>query len=224
MDGPTNDVREAIAALLHRLASPVGALRNYVHVIPDAPKDIRAGMREASDAAGLVIDEGRSWVRALATLTDPPAPDGVDLDEALEDAKDSLKGDITLTADALPRVHGPIAAVRRILRGVLDEALSAGGEAANLRVTATPGDPVELRLVQPDRAAAETSEPAAFDLFTRRDPGSNARQYELAVAAALARQLGGRVWGGATEEGEAVVHVALPGVAPDASHGEPTPQ
>lgn len=190
----------ALGALVHRLASPLGAVRNYAHLVAEDEDGVREALVNAVDSTGRVLDEARAWLSAGETLEDAPAQDGVSLREALGDAGADLDD---------TRVAGPAAAVRRVFEGVLTE---AGSAAAAPNEISNEG--ATVRVVQRGRPASELESVGVFELFGRRDHPS----HELAIAAALAERMGGRVWA-ESDDGDAVVCVLLPEWVPPTDDG-----
>lgn len=206
------EAEAAFAALIHRLASPLGAIANYAHMLEGESKDTRRGILDAVASTQAVLRSARSWLDALATLDEPPPTNGVALDAALTEAIARRESGVRVETGALPRVAAPAAAVARLLDALLSEAETAAAQApAVLAVTAVDEDDVHVTFRQSGRPLGETLPTGSSDLFKAADPGSNARGVEPAIAASLARRLGGRVWWSTTAtDGEALIHLVLP--------------
>ena len=210
---------EALAALLHRLASPLGAIANYAFLLPqESAPEVRAGILESMDSARGTLQDAQRWLDALATTREPAAKEGVDLAALLCAEAERHASPVRVEVCEHPRVALPPATAARIVEAVLADA-TAGGDAAELRLECAAGDGVHLVIVQGHRVWTETEAARAFDLFSPRDSESNVGHGELALVGSLARQVGGRTWGAVGPAGEPVVHlvlpVAIPGTAQD---------
>jgi hypothetical protein len=205
---------EAFGALLHRLASPLGAIANYAFLLPEqGAADVRAGLLEAmASARGTLLDAQR-WLDAVATTHGAIPDGGVDLADVLRAAAERQDPPLALQVPELPRVALPTATAVRLAEALLEDAVAAGGT-PDLRVEVGPEAGVHVVIVQRHRLWTEAATTRAFDLFSPRDSGSNDSQGELAVVGSLARHLGGRAWGTVGPAGEAIVHLLLPAEAP----------
>ncbi|MDJ0521067.1 MAG: hypothetical protein QNJ90_03230 [Planctomycetota bacterium] len=197
-----SDTEQAFAALLHRLASPLGAIANYAHLLPrEHAREARAGILDALASLKGTLEDAQGWLDALETSREAVPQEGLDLAEVLRTVMPEAE------VPALPLAAVPPAAAERLLR-----ALVQGLGGSPLRLQRGAGAGVHLEMTAADRRWSEAEAERALALFPPRDSGSNGARGELAVAGALAGWLGGRAWGGVGPEGEVVLHVELPAV------------
>jgi hypothetical protein len=205
----TSEAEHALAALLHRLASSLGAIANYAHVLP-SEAEARAGILEAMDGARATLRAARHVVEALAAAREPAAPEGVDLEAGLRAAAARRDGDVRLAVERLPRARIARAAADRLFDALLAHGAGASDAPAALSVVPGPEPGAHVVISQAGRRWSDSDADHAFDLFPRVDSGSNDARDELAAAGSLVRSLGGRAWGAVGPRGEAVLHVVLP--------------
>lgn len=208
MAEPDPTPRDLVGALLHRLASPLGAIRNYAHVLPEDPDGLRASLLEAIEALAGRLDEGRAWVRARKTLADPVPSGGVDLDALIREVAAAQQGALASEAGASPRVQAPVAAVQWILDAVLTNA-------DRIRAPVSENGQVEVAVDLAASASAELRRPGALDLFAAGDAAPDSARIQLAVATALARELDGDIRVREPSAGGLTLHLRLPSVGAD---------
>lgn len=187
-----DDAPTVLGVLLHRLASPIGAIANYAHLMPNDDLGCRDGMLDAVGRAGEALEEARSWIDAARAL-DAEASGPVALDAVVAAA--TPPSDRSVQCDGpLPSVQSHPAAVAWLLDALLAEAadhLPAGP----VRVHAREDDPVSICITveAPDAAPPATAEGDRWRL-----------------AAALAVRAGGHVGRLPEHEGPGLV-LTLPG-------------
>ena len=82
-----SDAEDAFAALLHRLASPLGAIANYAYLLPaEAAPESRDGILAAMAGVRGTLREAQRWLDALATTRGEVPEGGVDLGAELRAA------------------------------------------------------------------------------------------------------------------------------------------
>jgi signal transduction histidine kinase len=202
---------DVVAAFVHRMGSPLGALTNLLHLA-------RAG----GDLAPLLVPLDRSaasarvafrglqrWIEALRV--DLGAPEDVDLTAVLGQAARPLLG------DRVPRLPGPLcrararpAAVGRAMAEVMDNVVRHGGGGVR-RVEAWMRDGlVHLALDDAGPGWPPPGPEVAFRPFG--GAGGAGGGVGLAIVRGLVAGEGGAAWGEAAPGGGARVVIALPAV------------
>lgn len=185
-----DDAPEVLGALLHRVASPLGAIANFAHVLPPDELGCRDGLVDAIAISSEAMQAARGWIDAARALSEQGvAPTA--LGPALQAAVAGRERWVALPdADAEVAAHAGAAAW--ILDALRAEAESLWPE-GSLTLTLEPGDPVRVH-------AHAASGPAAGDA-EQAVPGTASDR--LVPAAALARRMGGSVRQGTDEAGRA---------------------
>lgn len=206
-----------IAALLHRLGSPVGALVNYLHLVEperhDDPNLLEAwrGMQAAVEDLRATLEGARQWMGAVEDELDPTtAPVREVLDAACRAAPEGMRTTLAVEGSAEAAVC-PLAVVP-LLGEVLRNA-AVSGAASSASLAARLADGRLLLTVEDDGVGWSANEARlAFDAFRRFSAGASRQRpgLGLTVVAATAGRLGGRAWGEALEGRGARVVVALP--------------
>jgi len=207
---------EALAALLHRLASPLGAIANFAYLLPaDGPAGTRDGILAAMASVRDTLLQARRWLDALATAHGEVPAGGSDLAAALREAPGRLGVPVPVDVPDLPRVAVPPATAARLADAILRDAAAAGA-LSDMRVEHTAGEDVHVAFTYGGRVWSEAEAAHAFDLFSPQGSASNDAQDERAIVGSLADRFGGRAWGAVGPAGEAVLHVMLPATPPTA--------
>lgn len=196
--------RTMLSSVGHDLRTPLAALRAAVEaladgVAPDPDRYLRAMARDVEALGSLVddlfllarIESGRLELRREL----------LDLSELADEAVEALSPaaatrSITLQLDSPGRVpvEGNAAAIGRVIRNLVDNAIRHAPEASTVDVIVTAGGTV--RVV--DRGPGFPADFAAFERFARADPSRNRATggggLGLAIARGLVEAHGGRIW------------------------------
>jgi signal transduction histidine kinase len=211
-DTPEVESRRALAALLHRVASPLGAVVNYAYLLPASEDaEARTGVLEAAARTQDILSGARRWLDALATLDATVPAGGVDPAGILRRACAEADGEVELRLEPLPRVAAPSDALARIAAEIVANAVAAADEVpAQLAVALGAEAGVHLCFADGGRGWSQPPDPRVFELFGAPGSGSNAPGVGLAIVGSLTRSLGGRAWAETRAGGGALIHVVLP--------------
>ncbi|MDE2612943.1 MAG: sensor histidine kinase [Burkholderiales bacterium] len=218
--------RAFVADAAHELRTPLTALKLQIGLVRDAAD---APARDAALARLRAGVERAAWLveqlLALARAEPGAAAPMADMDlaavtrQALADAQPLAAAQgarLQLDAPATLALRGDAAALRSLLRNLIDNALKHGRRdadtAAQVSVRLRPTD--DGAIVEVDDAGpgiAEAEREHAFDRFRRGEAShGEGSGLGLAIVQAVARQHGGRVTLGSTPAGGLRVTVRLP--------------
>jgi signal transduction histidine kinase len=206
-----DEARTVLECLVHRLSSPIGAIGNFAHVLPDDDAGARNGILEAGARARALLEGGRRWLQALEADTGEVPPGGADLEAAL--ARSDPGGVcLTFASDPRPALALSEGALACIVREIVHNAQGAvSPEPARVRVRADEdAEGVTLRFRDSGPGWGPGGAEAAFALFSVGDPDAPAAGVGLAIVESLARRHGGSAWGETDAQGGAVVLIRLP--------------
>jgi len=217
--------RTFVADAAHELRTPLTALKLQIGLLRDAAVGADRDAALARLRAG--IDRAAHLVEQLLTLAraEPgnPAPMGpVDLvsiaRQALADAAPlaAARGATTdLDASEPLSIRGDAQALRSMMRNLIDNAITHGGESARVRVSVKAQPNGALVLVDDSGPGIPADDrERVFDRFYRRDAGrSEGSGLGLAIVRAVAVQHRGQVSLGKSPWGGLRVEVRLPAAA-----------
>ena len=195
--------RVVLAALLHRLGSPLGALVNYVHLADDGRhtdpllRDAWAGIHSAIKDLRTALEGGRRWLNACDVEPSARKPLG-DLVAAAASRVPQVTVRPSLQTPATMLVP---AAIEDVLAELLANACQSGGATAVDVTVAPEATGNKLRLVVEDdgRGWPGDARERAFEPFRHLAAGGEAQSpgagCGLAIVALTAAHLGGEAWG-----------------------------
>jgi two-component system C4-dicarboxylate transport sensor histidine kinase DctB len=214
---PVFTTAQVLAALLHKLGSPLGAVVNHAHVLGLGGADPSASARDlaaAATRAAQLVEGARRWLDACAPAG---APRDLDVAAALDEARGRLAGrgvpEVAVEAGPCPPVRVAAAALGRILDELLANAAAAAADGARARVHVDgvrEGPLVRLRVRDEGPGWSEEEALRGFGLFTTGPRGSQGAGMGLPIVSVTARGAGGSVEAAAAPSGGAAVHVRLP--------------
>ncbi|MGE0193383.1 MAG: sensor histidine kinase [Planctomycetota bacterium] len=214
--------RVVLAALLHRLGSPLGALVNYVHLADEGNhadpllRDAWAGIHSAIKDLRTALDGGRRWLNALDVdvASKRPLRDIVDAAEARVTTAAGTQPVVTRALGAAEQMPVPVALEDVLAELFLNAARCGGAKDIHVRVQLEPGTRMLRIAVDDDGAGWPVDDRGrAFEPF-RRWPGSSevppaGPGCGLSIVALTAARLGGEAWGEHGARGGACVVVTL---------------
>ena len=203
MPARPDDTPTVLGALLHRIASPLGAIANYVHVLPADETGLREGLVDAVERSSRAMGDARAWIDAARAVADHGATE-VELGALLDGLVASRARAVALPPHP-PRVLAREGAASWILGVLLDEAESRWPAGA-LVVAAHATEQEACIVVRPDEP-----DPSP------RGAGAEQPGDRMTLADALAVRLGGRVDARSTDDGGP----ALAWTVPSAAQGAP---
>lgn len=204
-------------AASHDLQEPLRSLVSHAQLLERRYGD-RLGP-EADETLTFLVEQAtklRTRVRALAQYaelgaSDPPT-EPVDLDEALEQATDSLSyaiegTDTELRRDDLPTVEAHPKDVVRVLEHLIENAIKFHRDAPTIRVDAEQEDGRWIVAVRDDGPGIDPEHHGrVFDLYERLDPAGSApgAGVGLAMCKRMVERNGGEIWIEDTDVGTTV--------------------
>jgi signal transduction histidine kinase len=197
-------MRRFLADASHELRTPVAALQASAETLlreqPERPERDLLEARLARDAArlGRLVDDLLNLARLEAN--EPLRREAVDLATLAAQAADESRArsnGVSITTELTPGapVQGDPDALSRVLRNLLDNALTAVGPGGSVRVTLGRDDRYAQAYVWDDGPGVpEEARQRVFERFVRLDGGSGpGTGLGLAIAQRIARQHGGDV-------------------------------
>jgi len=205
------DATPVLAALLHKLGSPLGAVANYSYLLEGGPSsEAVEGIQTGVARAKTLIVAARRWIDRLSY---PATPGTDDAAAELRGAADAVESPLIVDVDALPPLLVSAVAWSTICAELFANAQQAADELVHVVVAGTVENGV-ARISFRDNGPGWTADDAgrAFGYFVTLDPASPRAGMGLPIVADLAARHGGRAWGEPGPEGGAIVHVELPSV------------
>jgi two-component system OmpR family sensor kinase len=209
--------RRFLADASHELRTPIAALQASVETLlreqPERPDRDRleAAVARESERLGDLVDD----LLGLARLEAHPARTAVDLATIMrpliEDAHTRAPGAaITLSTDNDTTVSGDPAALERVLRNLIDNALAAIQPTGRIDVQLRRRNGCTQALVADDGLGVpEHERQRIFERFVRLDPSKPGHGLGLAIARRIAQQHDGDLTCDATPHG-AIFTLSLP--------------
>jgi signal transduction histidine kinase len=192
----------------HDLRTPLAALQVAVEalidgVAPDPDRYYRS-MRRDVDALSSLVDDLFLLVR-LENGRFELHPVTVDLTEIADEALEALapvgharRVDLVLESRGRVNVVGNAAALGRVIRNLIDNAIRHAPEGSTVRVAVLDDGRPVVRVEDDGPGFPADFAPEAFENFTRADPSrtrdTGGAGLGLAVASGLIRAHGGRIW------------------------------
>ena len=199
--------RFLISSISHDLRTPIGALRAAVEALSDGiapdPKRYLRSMSHDLEALSTLVDDLFLLSQLEAGLLDIQ-PEPVDLAELADEAAEALAPvadarsvTIRLHSENAVPVWGNAAALGRVLRNLLDNAIRHTPEGTLVQMTVQPGPLAAVRVIDQGSGFPEDFRDRAFDRFARADP-SRTRSLGgaglgLAIAKGLVEAHGGTI-------------------------------
>lgn len=196
------------ASVSHDLRTPLSALRAALEAIqdgvtPDPDRYLRSMQRDVEALTGLVddlfllarIDSGSlEMTRAR-----------VDLGEIVDEAVEALAPvaaahlvELRLDAPARALVEGNAAALGRVVRNLIDNAIRHSPQASVVVICVEGGDRPTVRVIDQGQGFPASFRDTAFDHFTRSDASrsraTGGTGLGLAIAHGLVAAHGGEIW------------------------------
>jgi two-component system sensor histidine kinase BaeS len=197
-----------LSSVGHDLRTPLAALRVAVEAMVDGvapdPRRYLRSMRRDVEALSALVDDFFLLSRIEAGRLDLH-PIAVDLTEIADEAIDALapvaaSRHVAVTLAAETRVHarGNPAALGRVIRNLIDNAIRYAPEGSQVRVTVDDHGSPSVHVVDDGPGFPDDFSHKAFERFTRAD-ASRARSsggagLGLAIARGLVEAHGGRIW------------------------------
>ena len=193
----------------HDLRTPLTALRAAVEalsdgVVDDTPRYYRSMQRDV-EALSSLVDDLFLLVRVDSGRLDL-AHDSIDLAEVADEALEALAPtaaahgvDLTLATTGRVGTHGDAAALGRVVRNLVDNAIRHAPAGSGVEVSVgTAADGPWVRVVDAGPGFPTEFAAVAFDRFSRADPSrtrdTGGAGLGLAIAQGLVQAHGGEVW------------------------------
>lgn len=200
--------RAMFSSIGHDLRTPLSALRAAIEAVadgvaPDPQRYLRAMTRDVEALSSLVddlfllsrIESGR-----LELEREP-----VDLAELADEAVEALTPvaamrEVTVRLDAPlgVRVEGNPAALGRVIRNLIDNAVRHAPDGSTVEVVVAEGATPTVRVIDEGPGFPPDFSPHAFERFARADPSrtraTGGAGLGLAIARGLVEAHGGRIW------------------------------
>ena len=191
--------RFLISSISHDLRSPIGALRAAVEALRDGiapdPQRYLRSMSHDLEALSVLVDDLFLLSQLEAGLLDIQ-PEQVDLAELADEAAEALapvagaRGvDIQLHSERAVPVWGSAAALGRVLRNLLDNAIRHTPDNSVVQVVVEPGDPASVRVIDAGPGFPSDFQDRAFDRFARAEPSRNRAMGGAGLGLAIAKGL-----------------------------------
>jgi signal transduction histidine kinase len=197
-----------LSSVSHDLRTPLAALQAALEalvdgVAPDPDRYLRSMQRDV-EALSALVDDLFLLARLEAGRLDLH-PEPVDLAELADEAVEALAPVATargvllrLDAGGAVPVRGNPAALGRVIRNLVDNALRHAPAGSTVRVAVHDGGPPTVRVVDEGPGFPPGFGERAFDRFSRADPSrtrdSGGAGLGLAIARGLVEAHGGRIW------------------------------
>jgi signal transduction histidine kinase len=200
--------RAVLTSVSHDLRTPLAALRAAVEALIDgvaADRDryLRSIQRDVAALASLIDD--LFLVTQLENGRYDLPRDPVDLTEVADEAIEALTPvaavhQVTLALERTGRVRVPgnAAALGRVIRNLLDNAIHHAPLGSTVTVAVHPGERPVVRISDEGPGFDPAFAAHAFDSFTRADPSRNrdtgGAGLGLAIARGIVQAHGGHIW------------------------------
>lgn len=220
--------RTLISSISHDLRTPIGALRAAVEALRDGiapdPQRYLKSMNHDLVALSTLVDDLFLLSQMDAGLLDIK-PELVDLAELVDETAEALAPvadgraiEIRLqSAEAVP-VWGNAAALGRVLRNLVDNAIRHSPDGTSVQIMVRPGDPARVHVVDSGPGFPSEFKAQAFDRFARADPsrtrGQGGAGLGLAIAKGLVEAHRGSIRIDGPPGGHLVVELPASGLAP----------
>jgi two-component system sensor histidine kinase KdpD len=221
-----NRIRRAlVSAVSHDFRTPLSSIKASITALMPNP---RAVSPEAADELlRTALEETERLDRLVGNLLDlarlrsgtiAPSRAEVTVEEVIDDALASLRSRLGLhqvavsIRDDVPTLDVDPVQVGQVMRNVLENAAKFAPNGSEIRVNAVPWQSwVELRVADRGPGIDPDDREAVFEEFFRgTDSGRSGTGIGLALAQAIVRAHGGRIWIEATPGGGATVAIRLP--------------
>jgi signal transduction histidine kinase len=198
-----------LSNISHDLRTPLAALRAAVEALSDGVVDdtgrYHRSMQRDVEALTSLVDDLFLLVRVDSGRLEL-AHDSIDLAEVADEALEALAPtaaahgiDLALTTTGRVGTHGDAAALGRVVRNLVDNAIrhAPAGSRVEVSVGADDDGPW-VRVVDAGPGFPAEFAPVAFDRFSRADPSrtrdTGGAGLGLAIAQGLVQAHGGEVW------------------------------
>ncbi len=197
--GIEEERRIMLTSVGHDLRTPLAALQAAIEaladgVAPDPPRYLRSMSHDVAALSSLVDDLfllARIEAGRLELRREP-----IDLTELVDDAVESLRPtaasrriDVRLVADGPVRAEVNPAAIGRVIRNLLDNAIHHAPPGSTVEVEVRDdGHPV-IRVIDAGSGFPDDFTATAFDRFTRAEPSRNRANGGAGLGLAIARGL-----------------------------------
>jgi signal transduction histidine kinase len=198
---------EMLASISHDLRTPIAALRAAVEALADGlapdPDRYLASMQRDVEALGWLVDDLFLLVRLDRGRYEMPAS-SIDLTEIADEAIEALTPvaearavSVHLSATGAVRVNGNAAALGRVIRNLLDNAIRHAPPSSVVSVTVDPVSRL-VRVTDEGPGFEASFADTAFEHFTRADTSRNRSTGGAGLGLAIARGVveahGGQIW------------------------------
>ncbi len=191
--------RFLISSISHDLRTPIGALRAAVEALRDGiapdPQRYLRSMSHDLEALSVLVDDLFLLSQLEAGLLDIQ-PEPVDLAELADEAAEALApvADIRgvvirLRSDEAVPVWGNAAALGRVLRNLLDNAIRHTPDGSEVTMIVEPGNPASVKVIDAGPGFPEDFRARAFDRFARADESRNRSKGGAGLGLAIAKGL-----------------------------------
>ena len=197
-----------LSSVSHDLRTPIAALQAAVEALADGiapdPQRYLASMQRDIDALASLVDDLFLLVRLDSGRYEMPAT-SIDLAEIADEAIEALDADgrrarastVALDAPGAVWVTGNAAALGRVIRNLLDNAIRHAPPGSTVDV-AVQADGPRIRVSDAGPGFPDAFADHAFDHFTRADSsrnrGTGGAGLGLAIARGVVEAHGGRIW------------------------------
>lgn len=201
--------RRFLADASHELRTPIAALQANVETLlreqPERPESDRleAAVARESERLGRLVDDLLGLARLEARPTRTPVDLAAIVRPLIEDAQTRAPdAAITLSADSDITVSGDPDALERVLRNLIDNALTAIRPTGRIDIQLRRRNGYAEALVADDGPGVDEHErQRIFERFVRLDPSKPGHGLGLAIARRIAQQHGGDLTCDATPKG-----------------------
>jgi signal transduction histidine kinase len=198
---------DMLASISHDLRTPIAALRAAVEALADGlapdPDRYLASMQRDVEALGWLVDDLFLLVRLDRGRVEMPTS-SIDLTEIADEAIEALTPvaeardvAVHLAAAGAVRVHGNAAALGRVIRNLLDNAIRHAPPSSTVSVTVDPVSRL-VRVTDEGPGFDATFAESAFEHFTRADSSrtrsTGGAGLGLAIARGVVEAHGGQIW------------------------------
>jgi signal transduction histidine kinase len=197
--GVEEERRIMLTSVGHDLRTPLAALRVAIEaladgVAPDPPRYLRS-MAHDVDALSSLVDDLFLLSRIESGRLELPR-EPFDLTELVDDAIESLRPiaaqrrvDLRLVADTPVRAVVNPAAIGRVVRNLLDNAIDHAPEGSTVRIEVSDDGHPTIRVIDAGSGFPDDFTTQAFDRFTRAEPSRSRANGGAGLGLAIARGL-----------------------------------